>query len=57
MATLVEGIRSGDCLIRGEICSRIREALLPSGADPERNDGGTRDGLTLALYTLFVSGC
>jgi len=57
MATLVEGIRSGDCLIRGAICSRIREALLPSGADPERNDGGTRDGLTLALYTLFVSGC
>ena len=52
MATLVEGIRSGDCLMRGEICSRIRETLLPCGTVPDRNDGGTREGLTLALYTF-----
>jgi hypothetical protein len=47
----VVGICSGDCFIKGEICSRIRDTLVRSeGVEvfPESNDGGIKSGLTFA---------
>jgi hypothetical protein len=50
IATYVDGMCSGDCFIRGSICSLIRDTLvLGCVAEPERTEGGIRSGLTLAL--------
>ena len=50
MATCADGIRAGECLMRGAICSRILEAfVLEIPIDADQSDGGIKEGLTFAL--------
>ena len=40
--------------MRGDICSRILDAfVLPSLDVPDKSEGGTNEGLTLARYTCY----